>query len=53
MSKILLKEISGINKQDYPECLLKDFNHENIVKYFDHFENEDFLFIVLEYCEVR
>ena len=32
---------------------LREHNHENIIKYYDHFiENED-LHVVIEYCEVN
>ena len=31
---------------------LFSYKHQNIVKYFEHFAKNDFLFIVTEYCEV-
>ena len=35
-----------------PELLLIDFKHENILRYFDHFNDKDFLYVVFDYCEV-
>jgi hypothetical protein len=32
-------------------CLIQ-YEHDNIVKYFDHFAMNNFLFVVTEYCEV-
>ncbi len=32
-------------------CLVK-YEHENILKYFENFALNDFLYIVTEYCEV-
>lgn len=31
--------------------LLKNLNHENIVKYKGFLKSEEFLFIILEFCE--
>ena len=31
---------------------LFSYKHQNIVKYFEHFATNDFLFVVTEYCEV-
>ena len=36
-----------------PEVLqLSRFKHDNIIKFFEHFCNKEFLFVVTEYCEV-
>jgi serine/threonine protein kinase len=36
-----------------PEIIyLFSFKHQNIVKYFEHFATNDFLYLVTEYCEV-
>lgn len=36
--------------------LMKQINHENIIKYFDHFDDEcygaDYLCIISEFCQV-
>ena len=32
---------------------LKEHNHENIIKYYDHFIENEHLFIVIEFCEVN
>ena len=36
--------------------LMKQINHENIIKYFDHFDDQfygtDYLCIICEYCQV-
>ena len=36
--------------------LMKQINHENIIKYFDHFDQQfygtDYLCIICEYCKV-
>jgi serine/threonine protein kinase len=32
---------------------LREHNHENIIKYYDHFIENEHLFIVIEYCEVN
>lgn len=31
--------------------LMKNLNHNNIVKLFDTIENEDYMYLILEYCE--
>ena len=31
---------------------METVDHPNIVKYFEHFATNDFLFLVTEYCEV-
>ena len=31
---------------------LRTFKHQYIIKYFEHFATNDFLFIITEYCEV-
>jgi len=53
-----------MDKEDIPENeleIIMGVNHENVVKYFDHFElvicknkniNEHKFFIITEYCEV-
>lgn len=37
-------------------AILLEINHENIVKYYDHFDlnisGDDHTFIIMEYCEV-
>ena len=33
--------------------LLIQFRHENIIKYDEYFTDEMFLYIVMEYCEVK
>ena len=32
---------------------LKEYNHENIIKYYGHFIQQDHIYIVLEYCQVE
>jgi hypothetical protein len=29
------------------------YEHDNIIKYYDHFATNDFLFIATEYCAVK
>jgi serine/threonine protein kinase len=41
-----------INKIMSEVSALIRFEHDNIIKYYDHFANNDFLCIVTEYCEV-
>jgi hypothetical protein len=31
---------------------LREHDHENIIKYYDHFIENDHLHVVIEYCEV-
>ena len=31
--------------------ILSKFNHKNIVKYYESFENDDKFFILMEYCD--
>ncbi len=31
---------------------LREHNHENIIKYYDHFIENEYLHVVIEYCEV-
>ena len=31
--------------------ILSKFNHNNIVKYYDSFENDDKFYILMEYCD--
>ena len=45
MQHVLNKIVPEIN-------YLFSYKHQNIVKYFEHFATNDFLFVVTEYCEV-
>lgn len=42
-----------INKDMKEISILIQFQHPNVVKYFDFFADENYLFIVTEYCEVK
>jgi serine/threonine protein kinase len=42
----------GLLKQVYLEAeLMKKLNSDYIIKFYDFFENENFFFLILEYCE--
>jgi serine/threonine protein kinase len=45
------KDLNIDKKMREVDCLIQ-YNHENIVKYFEHFEMSNILYIVTEYCEV-
>lgn len=46
------KAIKQVFIQDAdPELIPKTMSHDNIVKYFDHFHDDQFLYIVFEHCE--
>lgn len=50
-------ESAQLNEASQNELkLLKKLNHENIIKYFDHFDEKlhdsEYLCIICEYCEV-
>ena len=47
-------DIQTIFNRIVPEIIfLFSFNHENIVKYYEHFATNDFLYLVTEYCDVE
>src|SRR3989304_503371 len=49
IEKNILKET--LLKRLYSEIkLMYTFDHENIVKIYDHYENKNSIFIILEYC---
>jgi serine/threonine protein kinase len=41
-----------INKIMPEITVLIKFEHDNIIKYYEHFAINDYLYIVTEYCEV-
>ena len=55
MKRISIKnmDIKDVFNQIVPKInYLFNFNHENIVKYYDHFTTNDNFYLVTEYCEV-
>ena len=55
MKRISIKnmDMKDVFNKIVPEInYLFKFNHENIVKYYDHFATNDNLYLVTEYCEV-
>ena len=42
-----------INKDMREISILIQFQHPNVVKYFEFFADDNYLFIVTEYCEVK
>ena len=56
MKRISIKnmDMKDVINKIVPEInYLFKFNHENIVKYYDHFATNDNLYLVTEYCEVK
>ena len=55
MKRISIKnmDMQDVINRIVPEInYLFKFNHENIVKYYDHFVTNDNLYFITEYCEV-
>jgi hypothetical protein len=50
IQKIDQKTINEVYNSEVNQ--LREHNHENIIKYNDHFIENEHLFIVIEYCEV-
>ncbi len=50
IQKIDQKTINEVYNSEVNQ--LREHNHENILKYYDHFIENEHLFIVIEYCEV-
>ncbi len=50
IQKIDQKTINEVYNSEVNQ--LREHNHENIIKYYDHFIENEHLFIVIEYCEV-
>jgi serine/threonine protein kinase len=45
--------IEGQKEEYFPEAFeMSKFKHENIIKYFEHFKQGEYFYIVFEYCEV-
>ena len=51
LKRILLKKIDDIEKSKNEANILKNINHENIVKYYDSFEKNNSFYIIMEYCD--
>jgi hypothetical protein len=49
--KIHQKTISEVCNSEVNQ--LREHNHENIIKYYDHFIENEHLHVVIEFCEVN
>ena len=47
----VMKKINNKNNNNRQLVILKDLNHENIIKYITHFEDDDYLYIITEYLD--
>lgn len=46
--------IHDVKETDIAEAeLLQELKHKNIARYFDHFNENDFLYLVTEFCNVN
>ena len=54
-SNYILKKIymnsEELNKNENEVKIIKKLKHENIVKYYDSFKDNNYLFIIMEYCQ--
>ncbi len=51
IQKIHQKTISEVCNSEVNQ--LREHNHENIIKYYDHFIENEHLHVVIEFCEVN
>ena len=51
LKQTLSKKIDDIEKSKNEANILKSINHENIVKYYDSYEEDNSFYIIMEYCD--
>ena len=51
MKQILLKKIDDIKRVENEAIILKNITHDNFVKYYDSFKDNNSFYIIMEYCD--
>ena len=51
LKQILLKNMDDIEQSKNEANILKNINHENIVNYYDSYEEDNSFYIIMEYCD--